>query len=30
VAMGAATLVLEQFLTTTGRQNPPPLMRALA
>lgn len=30
VAMGAATLVLEQFLTTTGRQNPSPLMRALA
>jgi predicted NBD/HSP70 family sugar kinase len=30
VAMGAATLVLEQFLTTTGRQNPPPRMRALA
>jgi len=30
VAMGAATLVLEQFLTTTGRQNPPSLMRALA
>jgi predicted NBD/HSP70 family sugar kinase len=30
VAMGAATLVLEQFLTTTGRPNPPSLMRALA
>ena len=31
VAMGAATLVLEQFLTTAGRQNPPlPRMRALA
>ncbi len=30
VAMGAAALVLEQFLTTTGRQNPSPLMRALA
>ena len=31
VAMGAATLVLEQFLMTTGRQNlPPPRMRALA
>ena len=30
VAMGAATLVLEQFLTTTGRPNPPPRMRALA
>src|SRR5205823_5436137 len=30
VPMGAATLGLEQFLTTTGRQNPPlPLMRAL-
>ena len=25
VPMGAATLGLEQFLTTTGRQNPPPL-----
>jgi len=30
VAMGAATLVLEQFLTTAGRQDPPPLIRALA
>ena len=31
VAMGAASLVLEQFLMTTGRQNPPlPRMRALA
>lgn len=30
VAMGAAALVLEQFLTTTGRQNPPTLMKALA
>jgi predicted NBD/HSP70 family sugar kinase len=30
VAMGAATLVLEQFLTTTGRSNPPSQLRALA
>ncbi len=31
VPMGAATLGLEQFLTTAGRQNPPlPSMRALA
>src|SRR2546421_3975630 len=30
VAMGAATLVLEQFLTTTGRPNPPHRVRALA
>jgi predicted NBD/HSP70 family sugar kinase len=31
VPMGAATLGLEEFLTTTGRQNPPlPPMRALA
>ncbi len=31
VPMGAATLGLEQFLTTAGRQNPPlPPMRALA
>lgn len=30
VAMGAATLVLEQFLTTTGKHNPRPLLRALA
>src|SRR5258706_14787268 len=30
VAMGAATLVLEHFFATTGRQNLPSLMRALA
>jgi predicted NBD/HSP70 family sugar kinase len=30
VAMGAATLSLEQFLTTTGRPNPPSQLRALA
>jgi predicted NBD/HSP70 family sugar kinase len=29
-AMGAATLVLEQFLTTAGRQNPSSRLRALA